>query len=473
MLNPPEESLVATLAPRHADRADVADVADVTDANSNPDAWLSVLPEHAALVASAPLPVEPYGAAVLPASQYLFDQELLGFEAQLRSLAQLLAGFGRVLNLAPMPEIFATPRSLAALSPGAGVAGDPPVVHLRLGPVRCARVMKGASNIAVLADDVVRPPVDTSAPLGSDSHLPAPFQAVLTAAATRRSGPLRHAHRGFGAALPMHTLPDAFSCADLAIQAHPGWLAAPDPAADWQLLCALRVRSLAEYQTADWLRPAAACEALDAPDWRRARALGRRDMSAAPPARFVLLPWNLSNPASIVPDLVGKLLGWDHGEHPPFRVVLYPFNATPTSRGAIAELAAGAALLPGSAAARRGVFVAKLHTARAAAALRRLFPIAWIEADDPESDWTARRLGQLGLGLVALGKAGFAQVCAVAPDETVKITCVDHFGARTYAARTLSARRLVSLLARSQDAIAAAAPAAPTLTPAWGSQWAN
>jgi len=461
MLNPPDGSLVATLAPCHADPA---------ERETNADAWASVLPEQAALVASAPLPAEPYGAAVLPASQYLLDQELLGFEAQLRSLTHLLAGVGRTLNLAPIPEMFATPRSLAAL--GSGPAGTP-VVHLRLGPVRCARVMKGASNVALVVDDVVRPPVDTSAhPLGSDSHLPVPFHTVLTATAARRAGALRHAHRGSGsgAALPMHTLPDAFSCADLAIPAPGGWLAAPDPAAEWQLLCALRVRSLAEFQTADWLRPAALCEALDAPDWRRARALGRRDSVAGPPARFVLLPWNLSNPASIVPDLVGKLLRWDQGEHPPFRVVLYPFNATPTSRGAVAELAATAAQHPGSAAALRGVFVAKLHTARAASALRQLCPIAWIEADDPESDWTARRLGQLGLGLIALGKAGFAHRCAVTPDETLKLTCTDHFGARAYAARTLSARRLVTLLARSQDAISAAAP---TIASAWATQWAN
>ncbi len=413
-------------------------------------------------VASAPLAREPYGAAAVPASQYGFEQVLFGFEAQLRAFDHVLRNRGRTLGLAPLPELFSTPRSRTVLtraaSAGTGPNGQPPsLLHLRFGPARHARILKGAGNIMVLADDPLHRPVGGSAhPFGSDTHLPAPFSTVLTYA-PRRAPPVAAGH----VALPTEVLSEAFISADLDVEAVGATRHDFEPAPNWMTVEGLHVRSFAEFLASDWVSPGATAHSSEAHDWRHALALAHADDPIRPGC--ILLPWNLANPASLVPDLVLKLSRRTLSEAAIAAVVLFPFNTTPTTGPAVAELVATTRETAGArVAGLRTLFLARLTSLRDAQRLRRIFPLAWLESEDPESDWTACRLSRLGIDHGFLGtRPAVPPDFAIVPEEAIRLRLSDSFGERFYAGRTVSTRQLAVLLMRSRDAVAAAVAGAP------------
>lgn len=415
--------------------------------------WPEPLPGEATIIASAPGAREPGGPATLPIAHYAGEQVLLGFEAQLRSFGHMMRQHGRPVAFTPLPEIFATPRSLAALIPErASPDSAPEILHLRFGPARSARVLKGSRNMMVLADDPVRLPIDDAIhPLGTGTCLPSPFCTVFTYAPRRL-----HPIFAGSTLLQEHLLPQPFVRADIDREAMVGGPdGAPEPFHHWSRIAGLHVTSFAEYQPATWSNPGTASGTGGAA-WRRALALAN---TRAPwRSGFIMVPWNLAHPASIVPDLIRKLSRGAPLEDAGRWIVLFPFNATPLSASRIDEVVATIRdLAGGRAGVLRSFFLARLTSLQDAYRLRHIFPLAWLEEDDPESAWTRRRLTCLGIPIGLLGPVDDVEAScrfAVAGDEPIRLRVSDNFGEHSFPARSLSVRQLATLLACSDEALA-------------------
>ncbi|MBV9735381.1 MAG: hypothetical protein JO209_05685 [Acidisphaera sp.] len=393
------------------------------------------------VVASAPVDLGAYAAAVLPIEQFRFGQLLFGFEAQLSAFARVLQECGCCPVFAPAPELFSTTESYRHLAYLAGVHDRlPGVIHVRFGMASHVRLLKNAENLVALAEhQVCRPVNPTPHPFGAGDWLPAGVSRVLLYDAAQAA-----AARFGGEAVPTDLFPPHYVTLDV----ERAMAAASGNAAEAR---GLSLCSLAEYEPLVWSGEPADCQRRASRDWRAAMARGGEGSGG-----FVLVPWNLAHPASIVPDLVLKLCrsagqGWDRGPAE-CRVVLFPYNATPLTGQAIGDLLArlreglGGATLP-----LRRVFLARLHALEAAGLLAALFPLAWLEAGDPECRWNEARLAAFGIGAAVIGGKGPPEDGRLAApgDETLGITVSDQFGERLYVVPTLSVRGLAALRARS------------------------
>ncbi len=275
-----------------------------------------------------------------------------------------------------MPEMFFTPTSLRALWEAAGAApSDGGIVHLRFGGTRNARVLKGARNGLVLAEDHEAPPLTASRhPFASGLVLPAHMRRVF--AYSRRVA--RPAAIGSDRT-PLTALPDEYMAADLAGRRGGR---GRDAAAE-----GLEIVSLAEFRSNAW----AAGPVRE----------GSADLAAALQPRnrapFVLLPWNLNHPGTAVPTLIERTLSLQRAARPTVRLLVLPFNY-PGQTGLIRRMIRHVrATADDGAAALQGVFVGRLSSLASLPALRRLARVAWVDGNDPEYDWTMRRLAASGI----------------------------------------------------------------------------
>jgi len=310
---------------------------------------------------------------VQPISQLRLPQCLLGGEAQLTAFAAANPELTEKLFFAPMPEMFFSPASLRALSEATGAApADGGIVHLRFGGTRNARVLKGARNGLVLAEDHEAPPLTASRhPFASGLVLPAHIRRVF-AYRRRVTRPVALGSE----ATPMTPLPVACISADL--QRAPGRAAAAG---------GLEIVSLAEFRSLAW-----AAGPISEPSADLASAVsGRRR------APFVLLPWNLNHAGSAVPTLIERTLNLQNSARPALRLLVLPFNY-PGQTGLIRRMIRHVrSTTEGGGRALHGVFVGRLSALASLPALRRLARVAWVDGTDPEYDWTMRRLAACGI----------------------------------------------------------------------------
>ncbi len=355
-----------------------------------------------AIVLSCPVTLRRHHAAVLPISQLALPQCLLGAEAQLQAF--VAAAPAPRLFFAPLPEMFCHARSLAPVwdATGASAAGPAPV-HLRFGAVRAVRVMRAARNHVVLAEGRPAPVVTPSRhPFASGAVVPHAVERLFTwdAAALLPT-------RFGGGAVPATVLPDDMVAADLGGAA----------TRDGLDLVSLRAFSAAAF--------AAGEVGEDSADLRAAG-------DAAP---FVLVPWNLAHPGSIVPRLVQRLLHVQQAAAPVVRLVLLPFNEC----GQIGEVDGLVRLIrkhvADAEAGLAGVFVGRVRRLGALPRLRARAPVAWLDVHDPEHDWSTRRLRACGFEPVALPA-----------DETLTIHIETGFGLLSFATGMPSLRALRALL---------------------------
>jgi hypothetical protein len=391
------------------------------------------------LLLSAPVDPRPYDASLLPAGSYRPAQILFGCDAQLVALAAFARQAGQASAFVPAPEIFSPSSSaplLAGLGPGARL-------HLRFGPARHARLLKGIATLAVLAEEApLSPPLLLGRhPFAGGDTLPAGCAGTLhydpTAPAWRRHG---------GGALPSALLPAACAVADLP----PGGPA--DHGAAWPT--GLFLQSLADLTLDDW------------PD----------DWPAVPPPRPmprrpVMLPWNLAHDASCLTallELLARHAAW-RGER--LTPVLFPFNAaygrSDTLSQALVRLRAAAAetALP-----PERIFLARMTDAGGTARLAGWFPLAWIDLSDPEQAFVRRRLAHLGIACAGIGGRP-----AAAPDSAFAIPAAatrpraldDWFGPRQCEVALPTLPALTELVRRTLSFTPAAAPCpAPCPAPA-------
>jgi len=330
-------------------------------------------------------------------------QCLLGSEAQLAAFAAALppAAAARCV-FAPLPEIFGDPISLARAWSGAGMAAPrtSDVLHLRFGSVRTARLLKGARNAAVVAEAVRAPPLATSFhPFASGLHLPAAIERIF-AYAPLPVPPMRVD----GSALPLELLQPACLDADLKPRRR-------------KAATGLDTVSFADFDSGAW-------------------AAGL--VPGLPTARdtpLVLLPWNLDHPGSIVPDLLARLARLQSPTAPRVSLLVLPFNYLGQT-GIIRRLIAHVAAAAGDRAALAHVAIGRLTSLASLPALRALSRTVWVEAGDPEHDWTMARLAA----------AGFSPVPLAGGEDRIWVEVETRYGTLAYHPAIPSLRELAALL---------------------------
>jgi hypothetical protein len=387
-----------------------------------------------AFVLSCPGPLRRHTACFTPVSQLVLPQCLLGYEAQLSAFAAAAPELADRLVFSPLPEIFSSPESLAPLAALLGLGALPArkPVHMRFGSTRTARVMKPARNGAVLAEDHRLAPLTKSLhPFASGMVLPAGMRRVFTYAPDM--APVRSAS---GADIPALCLPPACIGADLTTVA-----GAPDPAG-------LEVVSFAEFRSAAW---AAGPVRARSPDLRAAQRA-----AAADGAPFVLLPWNLDHPGSVVPDFIIRLSKLQNREKPAVRLLLLPFNY-PGQLGLIRRMIARVRnALDAPETALSGMFLGRLCHLSALPLLRRIAGVAWVDGNDPEHAWTCRRLSDAGLMpiLLHLDNSGLAGTALSVPaDEPLWVDAETRWGLLSFASHMPSIRNLPVLLTHTATAM--------------------
>jgi|GEM_PF-1486866 len=420
-----------------------------------PAFWRDVL-----LAASIPTNGAGCESAVKPAAQYSYRQRLFGFEAQLSALSAMLSGIGQRLLFVPAPELFAAPSSYRPferfIAPERSNVG---LVHLRLGMARHARLLKGARNVMLSAEAEILPP------LGPQSHPFASGQVVPSGFAEQfvyypEQMPLRRfGNREFARAV----LPAGAAMTDVreALARHP----AMEPAEAAEItpkLCAARGLfgcSFAEFDAEEWRGTEPARMTAHSADWRRAFALARESGTGGMPAHpFILLAWNLGNPASMLPALVLRLCRSEHLRNSPLRVVLFPFNETWETAQAVPQLVEQVRNETLRPQILRSVFLARLSRPEALPLLPALFACGWIEGADPERFFTLARLNALRIPAMMLASpeefrfsSTFALHQTIPPDEELRLRVSDQFGERIHLVPSLSHRALADVLLRSEE----------------------
>jgi hypothetical protein len=348
---------------------------------------------------------------MLAIPQLKLPQCLLGSEAQLLAFA---AALPRVIAartvFAPLPEMFGNARSLAAAWSGCGMAVPPSglVVHLRFGSVRTARVFKGAANAAVVAESAREQPLATSGhPFASGLHLPAAMQRVLTYGATAILP-----SRVDGTPLPAFELPPSCRTADL----KPARL---KPASRQAAAGGLDIVSFAAFSSTAWAAGAVP---------------GTLPPSSVP---LVLLPWNLDHPGSIVPELLARIARLQTPDAPRARFLVMPFNYLGQT-GIIRRLIQQVADAADDRAALAHHALCRVTSLSGLPALRALCRFAWVEAGDPEHDWTMSRLAA----------AGFAPLALAAGEERCWIESETRYGTLAFHAALPSLREIDRFLGK-------------------------
>jgi hypothetical protein len=384
---------------------------------------------------------------VQPISQLRLPQCLLGGEAQLLAFVAANPELAERLFFAPMPEMFFTPESLRALWAATGVEADGMGVHLRFGGTRNARVLKDMRNGMVLAEDHVAPPITASRhPFASGLTLPVHMRRVL--AYDRR---VARPQAIGGSVLPLSRLGPETVAADLGRRMR----GSGGNGARGRGLAAdgLEIVSLAEFHSGAWA----------AGPVRAVSAHLRAAAAAKDGAPFVLVPWNLNHPGSAVPALVERTLSLQSVGRPAVRLLLMPYNY-PGQTGLIRRVVRQVRKMDDAAEALAGVFVGRVSELSALGTLRRLARVAWVDGNDPEFDWTARRLAACGVApvLLAAGEDRLGRDMArVAADDALTITTDTRFGLLHFRTALPSLRALRHLLPVTREMGAPARPQAP------------
>jgi hypothetical protein len=411
---------------------------------TRPLGFLRAWEDAPAFLLSCPGPLRRHHDAVQPMSQLRLPQCLLGSEAQMLAFVAAVPELAGRMFFVPLPEMFSSAQSADALAQAcglepAGLAG-PRLVHLRFGGTRSARVLKDARNGLILAENHQVPPITASRhPFARGLTVPASMRRIFAVDAA-----IAVPQAMGGADLPLTLLEgideDSFIAADLAA-------AGPAPrrtgARKGQPADGLDLMSLAEFRSNAWAAGGSSASGhLDA-----ALAAHRRD--AAP---FVLVPWNLDHPGSAVPALVARTLRLQPTGLPAVRLVILPFNY-PGQTGLIRRLIRqlrqtienGAAALP-------HLFLGRLTRPSALPELRRLARVAWVDGNDPEHEWTSRRLEAAGFAPVLLSAGGPFRpgTVLIDADEVQTIQAETAFGLLQFHVRLPSLRALRSLLPMTQ-----------------------
>ncbi len=388
-------------------------------------------------ILSGVAPDQKWDCALAPLAAYHGQQCLLGWDAQLLAFGAMLGRVGASCLVTPAPEMFFTPTSLRVAAASAGISASSltDAVHIRFGGGRFARLLRGIPNLIATAETAWTGILAPGAhPFRDQNTAPHAFQRVLDL--TGQAGPLK---RPNGAEIERIAVPRCCAGADV-----PELQLIPRPltAADFD---GLEMASLAEFDGRDASR---AAEALQA----RRVMLEFNTGGLALTRKLVLLPWNLANPATCIPDLAVKYLRAFAGTAHDCYLVLLPFNADQKRAAQMQKLAAGikrdlAAMLPAPPDFQppgqlpSGVMIGQVLDFSGLATLRRMGAVAWVDGADPEAVWTEARLAACGIPAVFLSTG----------EEKVMTEVRDAFGHRFFEGRAATARDMALLARKAAD----------------------
>jgi hypothetical protein len=377
------------------------------------------------------------------------QQALLGWAAQMRSFGTIMTRLKIPCFVTPAPEMFFTDTTWTVL---ARTLGLPPkhfasAVHLRFSAGRHARILRGIPNYLASAETAATGVLPTGGhPFRDQNTAPHALAGMLDL--TGSAGPL---HRPDGTDILRVPIPPGLLTADIP----PETLSpAPLTPADF---AGLEIISLADAASTTWPLPRAA-----GPSMHIRRLLLEFQANADKP--FLLLPWNLANPASCIPDVVTKLARTlSTGTHAA-NLLLLPFNATSASLLVPAVAKIRANIGETDEAALSHLFLGAVTDLTVIPLLRRLQPVAWIDGLDPEAAWTEARLNACAIPTLTL---------RYALTEPTMTEITDEFGQRFVAGFTLPVRDCLRLIAQTRtvrdDSTSAVPPIAPYSIRRWRS----
>jgi hypothetical protein len=417
------------------------------------------------ILLSAPADSEGCDGALFPAEDYQGFQALFGFDGQLRCFASALQQCGVRALVTPAPELFFTEQSLRWLDTQVGCgsgtgAASRRLLHVRFGPLRLARVVRGLSNIQAVAEAGA----GRAIPLGRHPYaagnrvLPSMRAALLYG---EHPVPARKLNDG---KLDVFRLPEAFLAADLTT--------APDVVgksgrslAELRSVPGLQMQSFAEFDPHYWTTGSSAQSPRPSADFRRSLIEQANSAGMQQEMRpLILLPWNLAHPGSIVPDLVMKFARFAPAA--PVQLAVFPYNATHGADGALAQLvdrvrhgqglnhrgtAEETALLR---ARLQRLFLCRLTNLVGLEALPRLCAMAWVDGGDPEAAWTLQRLNWCGIPSALIEQEDAQLAASVASLAEIRRTALeplaqevrDAFGRRLVWSATLSVNDFLKLV---------------------------
>jgi len=414
--------------------------------------------QYPSVLLSAPTELRRYENAVQPATEYRPLQCLLGYEAQLLLFIDALNRVGIKPWFLQAPDIFASDYSFSRLLDALGRTETTPskILHVCFGMPWTTRILRRATNLAVSAgiENEDDQPAGIHSPR-SRSRFPAEISGVLAYAPLRKPGRTTDERE-----LPTCILDESFVNESATDQISGISTDRQNSAA---IDSDLQIQSILEFSPEVW---AGKCPSAMSRSQDFRRALIRRKMAMEQqwnPLCFILIPWNLANSQSIVPDLAQRLSSNKHDSQFEYPTILLPFNEDHSSPLQIQALtdACRASASPGHA---ETIFLMRVTSYSAMATLTTLVTKCWLDGSDPEWQWSARRLSSFGVRSLLISdpwmnkpaqssSAGWGIDAAFSAEDSCKIRSTDGTGEIVSHARTVSVRGLRQLIQCSRASL--------------------
>jgi hypothetical protein len=372
------------------------------------------LPQGEKIVVSAPVDTRDFQRGFIGLQAWPRATALIGFGSHVSCLAAAAKAAGAACYFCGAPEIYSA--SLAERQFERAGDGGARFVHMRVGPARYARVLRGAENVFFATEDAaMMPSISSLNPYASNRVLPPAFERIAAV-----DGLKVLPDRLVGQPLPVDRCAVDLARADIDGAGSPssgGGTEQPRPFA-----------SFAGDELANISAETAAREA-----WT-----GRPDSFEGLGPRALMLPWNLCNPVAIAPVLVRMMARHQMAALEKMPVVLCPYNTTWRRGQDIVEFVAEIRTRLWQSPLLGQFWLASLGTSDMRALSRKIALSAWLDVDDPELLWTSRRVRAVGIDIAVVGgnaplsDAAFAGARRYTSVMRSTVDIRDEFGRRSY-----------------------------------------
>lgn len=398
----------------------------------------STVAAEEAFVLSAPCNVDDYGRSIVDIDRFRPYQTLLGADAHLLGVSEMLRVGSREIVFSPNPENF-NHKSLPSLfDEFSKRRGQTPsrIVHYRFGLPRDARILKGVDNWMLLLTTKAR-----SALYFRDTpHARNDFLYDGFLAAKGPQGSDRYLSSPGGREISVEEVDWRFVYADLAAKERHklrDGMIAPRYAHDLRLQGA----AFSEYVGSQWQGRADQAHSFGL-SRRFSSMLSRRTSGAT---RLVLLPIDLSDDGAVASALVSGIAKFGGLEQFGVSIAICPYNEF----GGLDKLSALVASSAPSPDAANSLYLFRTLDLASLPFLRSLFDFAVVDCSNPDSGFVVRRLEHVGLKVLkiipghSVERLAFNEFeCDCESVEDIS----DQYGRRAVVAPRMTSRRLAELL---------------------------
>ncbi len=413
---------------------------------------------------SAPYDARCGTRAWYPWQHYTPFQPLLGFDAQMAGFAAHTIGQNKRVFCLAAPEILsAAMLRSSVVSTDAAKHEREHITHFRFGPVRAPRLLKGAANVAIIAE-IQKPTISLGQhPFASGKVVPNDIALICV---YQPCGDVFT--RVNGQAATATNLPNHLSFIDLPPETNIAVVLPPH--ANLAIGMPALVQSCVDFDISAWQRSKSKVMAHEGADDSISQLLA----SCRRP--IILVPWNLAHSCSPLPSLFEKAQLLAIQDRFPVTLLVLPYNDVPWGLPDLVNTIAACSRLRSAAPNHPHVLLfGRGKTLDAGLALAALCDSAWVEQSDPECEWTANRLRRIGMRVTFIPDAPGENATLDSDFTSDQIEWrqrLSPFGRLAWRSETLSIRRLAQLAAtvaatagsqsqnQSNRELATAAPAA-------------